>query len=113
MIGLVIGIASTTATAILGYVMKELMADNRRLREARKQENMKRETATNAGLTCLLRVYLIDYHERYTSEGHIPKYAFENWEKMFTAYRDLGGNGMAVEMDKDIKELGFKAKAEK
>ncbi|WP_205408098.1 hypothetical protein [Dielma fastidiosa] len=45
------------------------------------------------------------YHDKYTDKGMIPPYALENWEKMYKAYRDLGGNGMIVGMDSEVRRL--------
>ncbi|WP_220452463.1 hypothetical protein [Dielma fastidiosa] len=45
------------------------------------------------------------YHDKYVEKKSIPPYAFENWEKMYKAYKDLGGNGMIVGMDTEIRKL--------
>lgn len=61
--------------------------------------------ANGRGTMLLLRVQLIEYHDRYTREQHIPSYALENFIEMYEAYHDLGGNGMVTEMYKEVLEL--------
>ena len=61
--------------------------------------------ANGKGTLLLLRVQLIEYHDRYLALGHIPSYALENFIEMYEAYHELGGNGMVTEMYKEILEL--------
>ena len=61
--------------------------------------------ANGKGTMLLLRVQLIEYHDRYAALGHIPSYALENFIEMYEAYHELGGNGMVTEMYKEILEL--------
>jgi len=104
----IFGIISSVAIAVLTWAVKILLTDNMKLRQSRKEESEKREHALKDGVTCLLRVQLIEYHEKYMDKHSIPNYAYENWEKMYKAYRELGGNGMLIQMDEDIRELEFK-----
>jgi hypothetical protein len=41
--------------------------------------------------------------------GEIPSYAYQNFEEMYEAYHDLGGNGMVKKMYEEIKELHIKS----
>lgn len=43
----------------------------------------------------LLRVQLIEYHDKYMKLGEIPSYA----------YHALGGNGMVTKMKNEIEEI--------
>ena len=61
--------------------------------------------ANGKGTMLLLRVQLIEYHDRYMEEGHIPSYALDNFIEMYEAYHELGGNGMVTEMYKEVLEL--------
>lgn len=56
----------------------------------------------------LLRVQLIEYHDKYMKLGEIPSYAYENFVEMYNAYHALGGNGMATKMYEEIKEIRLK-----
>lgn len=66
--------------------------------------------ANSKGTMLLLRVQLIEYHDRYTKQGSIPSYAYENFCEMYEAYHELGGNGMITKMYKEINELHIKKK---
>ena len=35
----------------------------------------------------------------------IPSYALSNWNMMYEAYHNLGGNGMITAMNKEIQQL--------
>ncbi len=79
--------------AVLGYIVWLL-----------KRQKRDRD-ANGKGTMLLLRVQLIEYHDRYMALGHIPSYALENFIEMYEAYHELGGNGMVTEMYKEILEL--------
>lgn len=66
--------------------------------------------ANTTGLMLLLRVQLIEYHEKYMKAGEIPSYAYENFCEMYEAYHELGGNGMVTKMYDEIKCLPIKTK---
>lgn len=57
----------------------------------------------------LLRVQLIKYYAEYIQLGEIPSDAYQNFEEMYEAYHDLGGNGMVKKMHEEIKELHIKS----
>ncbi|RHV87157.1 hypothetical protein DXA96_13900 [Lachnospiraceae bacterium OF09-33XD] len=65
----------------------------------------KSRDANSRGTMLLLRVQLIEYHDKYMSLGHIPSYAYENFCEMYEAYHSLGGNGMITHMFEEVKEL--------
>ncbi len=79
--------------AVLGYIVWLL------------KRQKKDRDANGKGTMLLLRVQLIEYHDRYMALGHIPSYALENFIEMYEAYHELGGNGMVTEMYKEILEL--------
>lgn len=78
---------------VLGYIVY-LLKDQKKERDAQIR-----------GLMLLLRVQLIEYHDRYTAQGEIPSYAFQNFCEMYEAYHELGGNGMVTKMNEEIHEL--------
>ena len=65
----------------------------------------KSRDANSRGTMLLLRVQLIEYHDKYMSLGHVPSYAYENFCEMYEAYHSLGGNGMITHMYEEVKEL--------
>lgn len=72
-------------------------------------KRQKRERDANSrGTMLLLRVQLIEYHDKYMELGEIPSYAYENFEEMYEAYHLLGGNGMITKMHQEIQELHLK-----
>ncbi len=66
--------------------------------------------ANSRGTMLLLRVQLIEYHDKYIAQGDIPSYAYENFMEMYQAYHELGGNGMITKMYEEIQELHIKTK---
>lgn len=64
--------------------------------------------ANSKGTMLLLRVKLIEYHDKYMAFGKIPSYAYENFSDMYESYHELGGNGMVTHMYEDIKKLEIK-----
>ena len=71
------------------------------------QNQKKSRDANSRGTMLLLRVQLIEYHSKYTKRGNIPSYAYENFNEMYNAYHDLGGNGMVTHMKEEIDQLHF------
>ena len=69
------------------------------------KEQKKVRSANSEGTKCLLRVKLIEYHDKYMGKGSIPSYALRNWVEMFNAYKRLGGNGMIDVMDREVRAL--------
>lgn len=87
-----------TLPILLGYIVWML-----------KQQKRTRD-ANSKGTMLLLRVQLIEYHDKYTELGEIPSYAYENFVEMYEAYHRLGGNGMITKMRDEIEELHLKKK---
>lgn len=69
------------------------------------QNQKKDRDANTKGTMLLLRVQLIEYHDRYMKQGSIPSYAYENFQEMYEAYHKLGGNGMITKMKEEVDEL--------
>ena len=80
-------------TAALGYVVWLL------------KEQKKDRDANGKGTMLLLRVQLIEYHDKYMKLGEIPSYAYDNFVEMYEAYHALGGNGMITKMYQEIQSL--------
>lgn len=87
-------------TAFMGYIIWLL-------------KNQKKDRDANSrGTMLLLRVQIIEYHDKYVREGRIPSYAYENFDEMYKAYHALGGNGMITKMYKEVQGLHLKQKEE-
>ena len=87
-------------TALMGYIVW-LLKKQKRDRDA-----------NSKGTMLLLRVQLIEYHDKYMRLGEIPSYAYENFNEMYDPYHKLGGNGMVTKMKQEIEELHFKKKGQ-
>lgn len=85
-------------TALMGYIVWLL------------KKQKKDRDANSKGTMLLLRVQLIEYHDKYTILGSIPSYAYENFCEMYEAYHELGGDGMITKMKEEIDELHLKKK---
>lgn len=80
-------------TSMMGYIVWML-------------QNQKRERDANShGTMLLLRVQIIDYHDKWCERGYKTKHGTENVEEMFTAYHNLGGNGMVTALMEEIRKL--------
>ncbi len=80
-------------TTFLGYIVWML-----------KRQKRDRD-ANSKGTMLLLKVQLIEYHDKYCNIGHIPSYAYDNFIEMYRAYHDLGGNGMVTKMKEEVEKL--------
>ena len=89
-----------TVPVILGYIVWIL-----------KKQKSDRD-ANSKGTMLLLRVQMIEYHDKYMAEGEIPSYAYEIFCEMYKAYHDLGGNGMVTKMFKESSDLHLKQKGD-
>ena len=69
--------------------------------------------ANSRGTMLILRRDIIDDHEKYMTRGEIPTYAYENFDEMYQAYHNLGGNGLATKMFEEIRELHLQTKSER
>ena len=86
--------------AVLGYIVWLL-----------KRQKRDRD-ANGRGTMLLLRVQLMEYHDKYMAKGKIPSYAYQNFVEMYQAYHELGGNGMITKMYKEIQDLHLAQKGE-
>lgn len=84
---------SIVLPVVLGYIVWLL------------KRQKKDRDANSKGTMLLLRVQLIEYHDRYMALGEIPSYAYENFCEMYDAYHSLGGNGMITKMYEEVQEL--------
>ena len=61
--------------------------------------------ANSKGTMLLLRVQLIEYHDKWTERGYITKHGLENFVEMYGAYHALGGNGMVTHLMAEVENL--------
>lgn len=98
-------------TALLGYIVwllqeqKKQKAIDTKERNERIEEEKKLRQANGKGTMLLLRVQLIEYHDKYMELGEIPLYAYQNFCEMYDAYHTLGGDGGVTKMKNEIEEI--------
>lgn len=95
---LLVTILTVVVTPLMGYIVWLL------------KQQTKDRNAYEKGIMLLLRVQIIEYHDKYMRKGTIPTYAYDNFEDMYSCYHDLGGNSMADKMHREINELHLRNK---
>ncbi len=97
---ILVAVLTVVVTPLMGYIVWLL------------KEQKKDRNAQEKGIMLLLRVQLIEYHDKYMRKGKIPTYAFQNFEDMYQCYHELGGNSMAEKMHDEINELRLQQKGD-
>ena len=95
---LLVAVLTVIMTPLMGYIVWLL------------KEQKKDRDAQERGIMLLLRVNIIEYHDKYMRKGAIPTYAFQNFEDMYQCYHELGGNSMADKMHSEINQLHLRNK---
>lgn len=88
------------ATALIGWVGVQLKKQRKK-----EDDSEAKQKAFSDGIMMVLRYMLQRYHGEYTIERKISYSQYQNWKDIFTVYRALGGNSIAIEWDKEIDEL--------
>lgn len=101
MIAYVISIVLSVTSGVLLSIVKNLMDENKKL----KQERERKDAAVQEGMMLLLKIKLIEYHDKYMSADDIPSYVYDNFDEMYKVYETLGGNGMVKHMKESIDKL--------
>lgn len=94
----VISIIMSVTSGVLLAIVKQLIDDNRKL----KDEQQRKTQAMQDGMMLLLKIQLIEYHDKYMDEDNLPTYVYDNFDEMYTVYQELGGNGMVKHMKEAI-----------
>ncbi len=98
------GVMSLVA-AVLAFILKNAIQENRKLKKEKSEEEKVTFDALKNGVKCLLRSKLMEYHDIYVEAKHVTSTEYENWTQMYASYHDLGGNGMITHMAEDIEDL--------
>lgn len=56
------------------------------------------------GILCVLRAHMLSTYYRNKDSKTIRQYEAENYDKMYKAYKSMGGNSFIDEITKDVKE---------
>lgn len=85
----------------LVYVFEKTMKENEQLRRVKEES----EGAIRTGMMTLLKIQLIEYHDKYMVNGNIPSYVYDNFDEMYESYKALGGNGMIKHLKEEVDRL--------
>ena len=67
-----------------------------------------KQKATDNGLQSLLRSEIIRVYDKAMDKGYCPIYAKEALEHSYTAYKELGGNGVIDDLYEKVMDLPTK-----
>lgn len=101
----IISIVLSVVSGSLVFVVQSLIKENEKLRDTKKEDTKRKQDALSNGVMNLLKIQLIEYHNKYMQNGNIPSYVYDNFDEMYKAYEALGGNGMVKRMKEDIDRL--------
>ena len=105
MAGYIITVLLTVISGVLVFILQSVIKDNKELRTQQKAEADKAQAAIMGGVMALLKIQLIEYHDKYMTQEVIPKYVYENFDDMYKYYKALGGNGVITKMKEDMDSL--------
>lgn len=74
-------------------------------RYAREQERLARMVLSEEALVAILRDRIIQSCRFFIKKGSIPTFERESIERMYTAYHSLGGNDIASDIYRQMREL--------
>ena len=113
-----LSIASTCATAVIGYLMyrlkkheerKEAEEAERHQKEIERANQQKKENeALRASLIALTRDRILQGYRYYRKQGGIDTQDLETMAKLYAAYHALGGNGTITAVYSKITALPIK-----
>ena len=85
---------------LLGYIVWLLKKQKEIGEKAKKDRD-----ANSTGTMLLLRVQLIEYHEKWIARGFITRHGLDNFLEMYESYHTLGGNGMVTKLLEEVRAL--------
>ena len=101
--------------AVIGFYFKKYERKQERLeqerlereqeRYAREQERLARMVLTEEALVAILRDRIIQSCRFFIKKGSIPAFERESIERMYNAYHSLGGNDIASDIYRQMREL--------
>lgn len=68
-------------------------------------KQQKERSANSRGTMLILRYMLRRYHAEYKHKGYVTQAQYNEFEEMYEAYHELGGNGSVTHMWEEIKRL--------
>ena len=68
-------------------------------------KQQKERSANSKGTMLILRYMLRRYHAEYKHKGYVTQAQYNEFEEMYNAYHELGGNGSVTHMWSEIQRL--------
>lgn len=99
----ILSIIVSVIAAILGFILKEQIKDNKEMRRKQEEERDCKETALETGVRQLLCVRLEEIYDQYAGSETIPPRAYDRWMKLHAAYKGLHGNGTFDRMKEELR----------
>ena len=97
----IFSLVNLALTGVVTFYLNRALNKNSK----KSEEKASNQNALANGVQALLRVKLIEYHDKFMERGMIPKYALDNYELMYEAYHDLHGNGMVTKLHAEVLNL--------
>ena len=101
----VITVLLSLVSGVLVFIVQNLIKENQKLRKTKNEEEHAKSEALCNGVLQLLKIQIIEYHDKYMCGENIPPYVYGNFDAMYKAYTALGGNGTITRMKEDIDKL--------
>ena len=86
----ILNICSSIILALVTYQISKARGE--------KEEKDKQEKALSDGVVALLRESIVESYNKYLEKGFCPIYAKESCKRVYSAYKNLGGNDVASEL---------------
>lgn len=69
------------------------------------KQSSKNRDASIKGVMLLIKIQIIEYHNKYCELMYIPSYVMQNVLELYDVYKTWDSNGVVKEMVEEIKEL--------
>lgn len=105
---IILPIIMTAVVGWVGFVLKDQKKKEEQRANEIKQEEIEAKRirdANSTGIMLVLRYMLKRYHGEYMIQGKMTYTQYSDWQDLFGAYSELGGNSIAVEWNKEIEQL--------
>lgn len=93
-----------TVTSTVGGIMAYLKR-KRSIEKEQRELDRRRMDAMEGGVRALLRDRLISAIHKAKKQGYIYMHELENIDKMYTEYKNLGGNGAIIHLMREVANL--------
>lgn len=97
----IVGGIVTLAVSAICFVFRRILIKA----EVERNENATRTEAIAHGLASLMRMQLVETHDKYMTQEWMPDTAKQSFEALFVDYEAMGENGIVSGYEKDIVML--------